>query len=193
MELLTEVGDAELIRLSRDAPERFAELFDRYARDVHGYVARRLGPQYADDVVGETFLVAFRRRDRYDTARDNARPWLYGIATNLIARHHRAEKRFLRALERTGVDPVAEAFDDGVVSRVDARGQQRALAGALARLSRGERDVLLLIAWGGLSYDEVAGTLGIAIGTVRSRLHRGRAKVRAALGGADPTASEDGT
>ncbi|MDX6744568.1 RNA polymerase sigma factor [Actinocorallia sp. A-T 12471] len=180
-----------MVRGSLEAPERFAELFDRYARDVHGYVARRLGAQYADDVVAETFLVAFRRRERFDASRDSARPWLYGIATNLVARHHRAEKRFLRALERTGVDPVAEAFDEGVVARVDAGEQQRALAGALARLSRGERDVLLLVAWGGLSYEEVARTLGIAIGTVRSRMHRGRVKVRAALGGVDPTAGED--
>lgn len=191
MELVTGVGDGELVRGSLEAPERFAELFDRYARDVHGYVARRLGAQYADDVVAETFLVAFRRRERFDASRDSARPWLYGIATNLVARHHRAEKRFLRALERTGVDPVAEAFDEGVVARVDAGEQQRALAGALARLSRGERDVLLLVAWGGLSYEEVARTLGIAIGTVRSRMHRGRVKVRAALGGVDPTAGED--
>ncbi|ROO89964.1 RNA polymerase sigma-70 factor (ECF subfamily) [Actinocorallia herbida] len=190
-EVATGAGDGELIRLSVDAPERFAEVFDRYARDVHGYVVRRLGPAHADDVVAETFLIAFRRRARYDTSRENARPWLYGIATNLVARHHRAEKRFLRALERTGVDPVAAAFDDGVVDRVAAGAQQRALAGALAGLSRGERDVLLLIAWGGLGYEEVAGTLGIAIGTVRSRLHRGRAKVRAALGGADPTADTD--
>lgn len=179
--------DATVIAQSQGLPERFAVLFDRYAPEIHRYAARRLGVAVADDVVADTFLAAFRQRDRYDSARRSARPWLYGIATNVIGRHRRAEARLYRALARTGVDPVVTNHADGVVARVVAAGAQRQLAAALRRLSQGDRDVLLLVAWSDFSYDEVAAALGIPVGTVRSRLHRARRKVREALGGVDPT------
>lgn len=183
----THPEDAELIRRSRDDPEQFAALFDRYVSQIHRYAARRLGTQAADDIVAETFLVAFRRRMTYDTTQSLARPWLYGIATKLIARQQRGEERFLRALRRTGVDPLPEPMADTVLNRVAAQEEERRLAGALAGLSRGDRDVLLLVAWGDLGYEETAQALGVPVGTVRSRLHRARRKVRAALGGEDPT------
>src|SRR3954467_10915119 len=91
-------SDAEIIRLSAQEPERFAQIFDRHYADIHGYVARRLGSGLADDVAAGTFLIAFDRRDRYDVAYPVARPWLYGIASNLVFRHHRAEIRQYRAL-----------------------------------------------------------------------------------------------
>lgn len=92
-----------------------------------------------------------------------------------------------RALARTGTDPAAEGHADRVDSQVSAAGIQQRLAAALASLMAGDRDVLLLIAWADLSYDEVAVALGIPVGTVRSRLHRARRKTREALGGQDPT------
>ncbi|MEU5865572.1 RNA polymerase sigma factor [Nonomuraea sp. NPDC047529] len=180
-----EIDDAELIRRSVGEPEQFATLFDRYARQIHLYAARRIGTQAADDIVAETFLAAFRRRDSYDTSHPLARPWLYGIATTLVARHRRQEERMLRALARTGVDPLPEPIADAVVRRVAARDKERELAGALASLSRGDRDVLLLVAWEGLTYEEVARALDIPPGTVRSRLHRARKKARTALGDED--------
>ncbi|WP_188195497.1 RNA polymerase sigma factor [Nonomuraea sp. SYSU D8015] len=182
-----EEDDAELIRCSHDDPERFAGIFDRYIEQIHRYVARRLGTQAADDIAAETFLIAFRRRASYDLAQQLARPWLYGIATTLIARHRRSEERFLRALSRTGVDPLPEPMAEAVIDRVTAQQKDRLLAGALAGLSQGDRDVLLLVAWGDLSYEEVAEALGVPVGTVRSRLHRARKKTRAALGDDDPT------
>ena len=187
----TEVDDGAVIRSSLDEPERFAVLFDRYARQVHQYVSRRLGTQLADDIVGETFLIAFRRRETFDPARTLARPWLYGIATTLVARHRRNEERFLRALKRTGADPLPEPVAEAVARQVTAGAQERALAGALARLPRGDRDVLLLVAWADLSYEETAQTLDIPLGTVRSRLHRARRRLREALGGADPTQEDN--
>jgi RNA polymerase sigma-70 factor (ECF subfamily) len=93
----------------------------------------------------------------------------------------------LRALARTGADPVAESYADRVDARVSAAAAQRDLARALASLAAGDREVLLLIAWAELAYDEVATALGIPVGTVRSRMHRARRKVREALGGEDPT------
>jgi RNA polymerase sigma-70 factor (ECF subfamily) len=185
------VADAELIRQSRGDPEIFATLFDRHAPALHRYIVRRLGDSLADDVVAETFLAAFRRRERYDTARADARPWLYGIAANLIGRHHRVEIRSYRALARTGVDEVAEPYTDRVDERVAAVAVHRDLARALGGLSAADRDVLLLVAWADFSYEEVATALEIPVGTVRSRLNRARKKTRAALGGADPTAMRE--
>lgn len=177
--------DAALIAQSLGNPERFGVLFDRHAPAIFRYVARRLGPDAADDVVAETFLAAFRQRQRYDHGRGGARPWLYGIATNLIGRHRRDEVRFFRAIARTGVDPAAEPVADEVTQRVAALAVSRQLAAAMAGLPRGQRDVLMLAA-SGLSYQEAAQALGVPVGTVSSRLVRARTKVRDALGGVNP-------
>jgi RNA polymerase sigma-70 factor (ECF subfamily) len=148
--------DAAVIRRSRDEPEHFAVLFRRYAPEVQRYVRRRIGADAADDVLAETFLVAFGQRDGYDPGRGGARPWLYGIATNLIGRYRRSEIRQYRVLARTGRDPVAEPFTDRVDAAVSAEGARGQLAAALARLPAGHRDTLLLVVWGELSYAEAA-------------------------------------
>jgi len=174
-------SDADVIELSRHDPEQFTVLFRRHAPHIQRYVARRLGPDAAEDIVAETFLLAFRHRDRYDPSRADARPWLYGISTNLIGRHRRAEIRQYRALARTGTDPVTEPFTDQVDDRVSASLASRPLAAALAALSAAQRDTLLLAAWSELSYDEIATALNVPIGTVRSRLNRARTKLRQIL------------
>lgn len=125
--------DAALIARSLHAPECFGVLFDRHAPAIGRYIARRLGPDAADDMVAETFLAAFRRRGHYDLAHGDARPWLYGIATRLIGRHRRQEVRFFRAIARTGVDPAAEPIADQVTDRIAAQDARRELAAALAR------------------------------------------------------------
>ncbi|MBD2894742.1 RNA polymerase sigma factor [Actinomadura nitritigenes] len=182
-----EPTDAALIAASRSDPERFAALFRRHAPAIMRYTVRRLGQDPAEDIVAETFLVAFRRRAAYDAERPDARPWLYGIATNLIRRHRRAEVRALRALARGGTDPVTEPFTDAVEDRVHAGASSQALAGAIAALPAAQREVLLLVTWAGLTYDEVAEALGVPSGTVRSRMNRIRRKLRGALGdAADP-------
>jgi RNA polymerase sigma factor (sigma-70 family) len=178
-------NDAELISRSVGTPECFAGLFDRHAPAIHGYIARRLGHDSADDLLAQTFLVAFGRRDRYDTGQADARPWLYGIATNLVRRHRRDEVRFYRAIARTGIDPAAEPVADQVAERVAAQAVRGQLAAALAGLSAADRDVLLLVT-DGFGYAEIAQALGIPAGTVASRLSRARKKVRDALGGANP-------
>ncbi|MBC6457300.1 RNA polymerase sigma factor [Actinomadura sp. HBU206391] len=182
--------DAELIEASRSRPERFAEIFDRYFAEIHRYVDRRLGADAADDIAAETFLVAFRKRGRFDSAQGSVRPWLYGIATRLVSRHRRDEMRRYRALARVGVDPDSESHEDRVAARVTASEAGFRLSAALADLARGDRDVLLLVALGDLTYEEVAEALDVAYGTVCSRLSRARRKVRAALG--DPRGREGG-
>lgn len=173
--------DGAVMARSVADPEQFAVLFRRHAAEIQRYVVRRLGAGPADDVVAETFLTAFRLRSRYRPDRPDARPWLYGIATNLIGRHRRAEVRQYRALARTGVDPVTEPFTDQANARVSASAESRRLAAALAGLPAGHRDALLLVAWGDLSYEETAVALGVPVGTVRSRLSRARGKLRQVL------------
>lgn len=180
-------ADAEIVQRSRTEPERFGAIFDRYFAEIHGYLARRLTKDIADDLAAETFLAAFRQRDRYDAERGDVRAWLYGIATNLIKRHRRVELRAYHAIERLGPQKDTVSHEERTTERVDAQSIQRQLAGALARLNAGDRDVLLLVALAGLSYAEVAQALDIAYGTVCSRLNRARRHVRESLGGADPT------
>jgi RNA polymerase sigma-70 factor (ECF subfamily) len=175
--------DAVIIKRSRQEPEHFAAIFDRYYAQIHGYAARRLGDSLADDVAAEAFLVAFERRNRYDVSCPNARPWLYGIASRLISGHHRSEERRYRALARLSDGEAGYEYADQVAQRVDAQAQRGPLLTALAGLGAGDRDVLLLVACAGLSPDEAGQALSIPAGTARSRLHRARKQIRAALGG----------
>jgi RNA polymerase sigma-70 factor (ECF subfamily) len=177
-----EQHDTEAIERSLKEPEAFGIVFRRYSGLIQRYVARRIGADAADDVVAETFLLAFRQRGAYDLTQSCARPWLYGIATNLIARHRRSEIRQYRALARAGIDEVAESFADRVDAAVSAGAVNRRLGAALAALPAGQRDALLLVAWGELSQEEAAAALGVPSGTVRSRITRARGKLRAALG-----------
>jgi RNA polymerase sigma factor (sigma-70 family) len=182
--------DSAVVAESLADPERFAVLYDRYAAMLYRYAGRRVGSAEAEDAVAATFLAAFNGRRRYDLGRADARPWLFGILTKELARRRRAEEARFRAMARAGPAPPAAGHEDQVAARVSAQATRRALAAALARLAPGERGVLLLIAWGDLSYAEAAEALGIPVGTVRSRLNRARGKVRRALGGSDPA---DGT
>jgi RNA polymerase sigma-70 factor (ECF subfamily) len=189
-----EVGtgtDAAIIAASRAQPERFAELFDRHAARIHRYVARRLGRDTAGDLVAETFLAAFGNRHRYDPGVADARPWLFGIATNLIGQHRRDEVRRYRLRLALPAEPTEDSPAERVAAGVSAQAVRGRLAEAVATLAAGDRDVLLLIAWEQFSYAEVAAALGIPVGTVRSRLNRARSQVRAALGGTNPTDAFD--
>ncbi|MEV7806886.1 RNA polymerase sigma factor [Microbispora sp. NPDC088329] len=172
--------DTALIQRSLREPEVFAVLFDRHAPSLHRYAARRLGPDNAEDVVSETFLAAFQSRRRYDVRHADARPWLYGIASNVIGKRRRSELTVYRAYVRSGVHPATVSgglVEDGVTTLA----VNRPLAAALAALKPGDRHVLLLVAWADLTYEEVSRALGIPLGTVRSRLNRARRKIREAL------------
>src|SRR5207248_11325061 len=120
---------------------------------------RRVGPASADELAAETFAVAFRNRDRLHPARP-VRPWLYGIAANLMRHHWRKERRMLRAYARSGVDPVF-ADEDAAVERADAEARHRELAAALAELWKDEREILLLRAWAEQTDSELADALSL--------------------------------
>jgi RNA polymerase sigma-70 factor (ECF subfamily) len=179
--ITTVATDAEIIEASWQTPDRFGALHDRYLATLYRYACQRVGPAAAEDVVADTFLAAFAQRQSYDIARSDARPWLFGILTRRIARWGRAEKTNFRAYARAWQAPVTEGVDERVADQVSAQAMRKRLAAALCRLSRADREVLLLISWGQLSYDEVAEALGIPVGTVASRLNRAKRKVREVL------------
>jgi RNA polymerase sigma factor (sigma-70 family) len=181
--------DAAIIESSWREPEQFAALFDRHAPHIHRYLARRADRQVADDLVAETFLAAFAKRDRYDLGHPDARPWLYGIATNLVNQHRRDEARQYRIRQAALAEHDVPGHADRVAADVTAQAMRTVLNAALAALPAGDRDVLLLIAWEQLTYQEVSRALAIPVGTVRSRLNRARTKTRQALAGTDAAAT----
>jgi len=178
--LHTILDDHAVIAASLEEPDAFGQLFERHARELHRFLSRRLG-DLADDLLGELFVTAFARRATYRAELADARPWLYGIAANLVRRHHRAEATRYRALARVPLAIVAPDSSLEAVASADAAAVRPRLASALAALKAADLDVLLLLAWGQLDQAEVAAALGIPLGTVRSRLHRARRQLRPVL------------
>lgn len=171
--------DSEIIRRSLDHPPAFAELFDRHSRAVNAFATYRIGRHAAEDVLSETFLVAFRRRADFDTDVESAVPWLLGIASRLIRRHRTVEAKHWRAFAAavTGEEHSTEGGVDDAMGRLDAERELQRLRSRIAALSPKDRETLLLYAWQGMTYDEIATALGIPVGTVRSRLNRVRRRL----------------
>ena len=184
------IGDGEMIAASLGEPRSFGVIFERHFGAIHGYLRRRLDRQLADELASQTFLVAFDRRASFDPRQMSSRPWLFGIATNLLRNHRRRELRELRAIRE--LRPEAGAALDGVEGRVDAERLRSTLAEALAALPAAEADVLLLLVWAELDQAEIATALGIPTGTVKSRLSRARGRLRTALG-SEPVAGQTAT
>ena len=183
------LSDVEIVRASIRDPSCFGEIFDRYADDILRYASARLGSDMAEDVTAETFLAAFRARGRYDLSRENARPWLYGIAIRQIGKHSRAERRYREALSRVRAETVAGDFGDRVADRVTAEQLRPRLSAVLSGLPRHDRELLLLVAWTDLTYEESAQALGVSVSAVKSRLHRIRVRTRQALREVNPALS----
>ncbi|MHA6695932.1 RNA polymerase sigma factor [Homoserinimonas sp. A520] len=170
--------DDAIIRRSLDEPSAFGDLFERHGSVIYRYIARRVGHTTAEDVMSETFLTAFRGRSRFDLTRTDARPWLYGIANNLVSRHFAAETRRFALIAAVPADHVAADAFESADARLDAIAHVGGLGPALAALSKADRDTLLLYAWGDLDYEGVAEATGAAVGTVKSRLNRARRRMR---------------
>ena len=190
MRAVEDESDADAIAASLDDPVRFGMIFDRHATVLHRYLVRRLGPDEAEAMVGDVFRIAFEKRHTYDLQRPAARPWLYGIATNLLAKHRRREGRRIHAMARLAGQRVPLIDDaDRVSVVVDASEHWRRVASAVMSLPEPDRDALMLHVWEGLSYEEVADAVGVPVGTVRSRIHRARRSLRELAG---PSGREHG-
>jgi RNA polymerase sigma factor (sigma-70 family) len=171
--------DADAIRDSLVHGEQFLPVVERHFTEISRYLRRRVAREIADELVSNVFTTAFARRATYDLTRESALPWLYGIASNALRNRRRHELRELEMLARVAVDPLAHSLEP--LDRVLRKGVEPALARGLLGLTPEERDVLLLFAWGDLSYEEIAEALGLAVGTVKSRLSRARTHIRASL------------
>lgn len=176
-------SDVSAIEQSLSRPAEFDVIFDRYYDALYAFLARAAGPEAAADLAQNVFLTAFDQRHRFSSDSDSARPWLYGIARNVLRHWYRTNTRRRRALDRWGGSsrPASE-FEHETAGRLSAESTRRQLRTALEQMSRRDRDVLLLRGLAGLSYEEISEALRIPIGTVRSRLHRSRQQLRSLLG-----------
>ncbi|WP_030245709.1 RNA polymerase sigma factor [Streptomyces sp. NRRL S-350] len=167
-------------RLRAGEQSALGELFDAHAQAVYGYALRTLGDwSAAEDVVSLTFLEAWRLRGKLHEGDDDLRPWVFGIATNVLRNTARAARRHRAAMARLGEREAVADFADELVSRIDDGAQLAAVRRALPGLRRCEREVFRLCVWVGLDYASAAEALGVPVGTVRSRLSRARARLRA--------------
>lgn len=186
-----EPSDAWLIEESLVEPSVFDSVFHRHHVEVFSFLARAVGSSSAGDLTQQVFLEAFAHRRAF-RGNGSARPWLFGIARNVLKRWYRTERRWRRATHRLGfgTSSVVEYTEDSD-ERVFAEGMRGELRMALMALPQRQRDAFLLFALGGLSYAEVSAALNIPVGTVRSRIHRARARIRTVLESA-PIVDVDG-
>ena len=173
-------SDAELLARASGQPDLFGVVFDRHFATIHRYLERRVGRDGADELSSEVFRIAFEQRMRFRPVHQSALPWLYGLATNLALKRWRGDARHSRALGRLEAESrTGEPGDlDGADDRLAASASRARILAALAQLATADRDVVVLVAWEELTYEEVATALDIPLGTVRSRLNRARRVLR---------------
>ena len=165
----TEVTDAELItRVGSGDRDAFEALYQRYARPVFGLALRRLGDRgRAEDAVQETFASVWRAAGSYRPERGPGAPWLYAVARNAIVDNGRSRRE-------PPVEGVEEkASDESPADRAESGWVAWRVHHALSELPENERVVIELAYWGGRSQSEVAETLGIPLGTVKTRTRTG--------------------
>ena len=154
------------------------DLFTAHAAEVYAFAARRTSRSGAEDVVAETFLVAWRR---LDSVPEEAKPWLLAVARRVLANQRRSDGRRSALTARIGSsEPIA-----GTVVERDQSDHPAVLA-ALAQLAPRDRDAITLIAWDGLEAEEAATVLGCSRATFYVRLHRAKKRLAEALGGGAP-------
>ena len=171
----------------------FGILFERHAGRIYNYCFRRTADwALAEDLTSATFLAAWRSLRRESLQAESALPLLYGIATNVLRNRRRSLKRGREAFSRLPVPRAEEPdFAEEAAIRVDDQASMRELLALFSRLPRREQDVLALCDWSGLSYEHTAAALGIPIGTVRSRLARGRRRLRELAAASGPEDSSN--
>lgn len=181
--MTVDLPDATLWELAAAGDgEAFGQLFDRHSRAVYNHCFRLTASwSTAEDLTSTTFLLAWRQRDRMRLARDSLRPWLLAVATNAVRSHRRSAGRRLRLTARAPADLPAADHADDVAGRVDDERRMATLLAELGKLPPADQEAVALCLWSGLSYAEAAAALGIAEVSVRSRVSRARAKLRAAL------------
>ncbi len=175
----SEPSDADLIRDSLVNPEAFRQLFERHYDPVRRFCQRTIGLDAGEEVAAQTFLVALERRDTYDVSRPSAKPWLFGIAHNLLRHHLRSERYRREALARISFE--RGRFDVLDPDTLEAARLVPLVLRTLQMLRKEDREPFVLVGLGELTYKEAAQVLGVPIGTIRSRTHRARIALRELL------------
>jgi RNA polymerase sigma-70 factor (ECF subfamily) len=186
---VSEISDRTLWAQARAGDTAaFGTLFERHAGRIYNYCFRRTADwALAEDLTSATFLIAWKSHRRGPLQAESAEPLLYGIATNVLRNRRRSVKRAREALGRLPLSRAEEPdFAEETTMRLDDRRAMRRLLAVFSRLPRREQDVIALCDWSGLSYEETAEALGLPIGTVRSRLSRGRRRLRELASGGGP-------
>ena len=162
---------------------RFELLYGEHAPAVKAYILRRAQPSVADDLVAEVFMVCWRRLDKLPA---EPLPWLLGVARRVLSTQRRGERRAGALHRRLAESGAPQLVGGALPPAVDSTGA--ALREALEQLRESDREILLLIAWEGLSPTQAGAVLGIKAATVRVRLHRARRRLARALvrEGAEP-------
>jgi RNA polymerase sigma factor (sigma-70 family) len=175
----TDYGEEDLVEgLRSDDPEALASLFDRYGDRIYNHCFRATGDwAEAEDATSTVFLEVWRHRYRVQLHDGSSLPWLYGVATNVCRNLTRARRRRWRALAALPAPSPEPDHALRVTERVGSTERMRAVLAAVEDLPAHEREVLGLVAWSGLTYEQAAAALDVPVGTVRSRLSRARARL----------------
>jgi RNA polymerase sigma factor (sigma-70 family) len=156
--------------------ERFEAVYRELYAPVCGYALRRIRqPEDAAELVAETFATLWRRFDTCPQG-DELRPWLFGVARRVLANQRRGERRRTALGER-----LVENVDRNAFDLLGSTEEASELTRAFAGLGESDRELLSLVAWEGLSRNELATALGTSRAVVRIRLHRARRRLREAL------------
>ncbi|QKW38354.1 sigma-70 family RNA polymerase sigma factor [Actinomadura sp. NAK00032] len=173
--MTSDPDDAELIARSLDGDQdAFVEVVRRHEGAVGAYLARRAGRETAEDLLGEVWVAAFTSRAAYDRAFTDARPWLVGVAHNMLRRHWRSRRVEEPLADEAGAAPGWDPWA-AVDDRVDVRS---ALRGALAGLRPQQREIVTLVAWEDLTVADAGRAIGVPPGTARRYLHEARMALR---------------
>jgi RNA polymerase sigma factor (sigma-70 family) len=169
---------ALLARAQQGDADAFGVLFERHAPSVLQFCFRRTADAaLAEDLTSVVFLEAWKNLGRLELTRDSARPWLLGVALNVMRSQWRTQRRHAAALARLPVLPADELESDAAIARVDAEREMRGVLETVAKLNRREREVLELCIWAELSTEEAAHVLGVSTGAVRTRLSRAKRRL----------------
>jgi RNA polymerase sigma factor (sigma-70 family) len=160
-----------------DSEARFAALYAETSRDVLAFLLRRCAtPEDAADCLAETYLVAWEKRDQVP-AGVQARPWLFGVARNVMRRGHDRHRRLATAAQSLAEELQSAARARGALAPEEAQ----PITAALAQLSAVDQEIITMMSWDGRTPREIGGILGLSANVVRVRAHRARAKLRSLL------------
>lgn len=170
----------------------FGELFDRHAQAVYRHCFRlTASAALAEDMLQNTFLLAWRKRDKVRLQHDSALPWLLAVATNAVRSERRSLARRRRLQQRVRPESPAADHADVVADRVDSERRMAELLDAVHALPRAQREAFTLCVWGGVGYPEAAAALGVKESTVRVRVSRARSRLTADRLATVPTLVEE--